>query len=331
MMKKLPENIKKISDSHKKEYAKVLKAIKKYERIAIFRHNAPDFDALGTQLGLATWINDNFPNKEIKVFGENHVAFTPRLFREMDKENENWFKQPFLAIIVDVGNTDRISDPRFKKAKYKIIIDHHPRQEDWGRVRITDTSMAAASELVVNMILSFKGDFKLSEKAAENFYIGLAGDSGNFKYSSVSPHTFEIACELSKTGIKISKIIQNMFLKKLDDLYVTSYILNHFTISDKGIAYYILDGKIQDELHITTEQGKDNVNLFANIEGINAWCSCTEDVEDHVWRVSIRSKEKAINGVAAMFRGGGHAQASGATLHKLEEMNLLVDELGKLF
>ena len=53
-----------------------------------------------------------------------------------------------------------------------------------------------------------------------------------------------------------------MYRKQLDDLYVTAYILNHFTISEKGVAYYILDAKIQDELKITTERGKEKCQYF---------------------------------------------------------------------
>ena len=84
-------------------------------------------------------------------------------------------------------------------------------------------------------------------------------------------------------------------------------------------------------MKITTERGKENVNLFSNIEGINAWCSVTEDPKDKCWRVSIRSKRTPINEVAAKFDGGGHAQASGAKIKKIEELPLLIDELDKLF
>jgi phosphoesterase RecJ-like protein len=85
------------------------------------------------------------------------------------------------------------------------------------------------------------------------------------------------------------------------------------------------------DLKITTERGKENVNIFANIVGINAWCSITEDKKDNCWRVSIRSKGKPINGVAQMFEGGGHAQASGAKLKTLADLNRLIAELDKLF
>ena len=313
------------------EYRRVLSAVKRYNRIAIFRHIMPDFDALGTQLGLATWIKDNFPEKEVKVFGDNHVTFTPRLYPEMDNVSADWFKEPFLAIIVDVGNTSRIADPRYKKAKFKIKIDHHPDVEHFGKVSIVDTSAAAASEIVVNMLLNFKGNYIISKEAAFYFHSAIVGDSGSFKYSSVSQHTFAIAGELVKTGISVSDVYNTMFLKQLDDLAVTAYILNHFKISEKGVAYYVLDCDIQKELKITTERGKENVNLFSNIEGINAWCSITEDAKDHCWRVSIRSRSVPINGVATMFEGGGHAQASGAKLNSLDDLPRLIEELGKLF
>ncbi len=329
-MSKLDPVIQAEANKFKSEYRRILSAIKRYDRIAIFRHIKPDYDALGTQMGLATWIQDNFPNKEVKVFGDNHVTFTPRLVREMDEESQDWFKEPFLTIIVDVGDKSRIADPRFKKGKFKIKLDHHPLTDEFCNVEVIDTELAAAAELVVNMLLTFKG-YTLSKEAAEYFYIGLVGESGRFQYSSTTEHTFAIAKELIATGINISSIYQKMYVKKIDDLKVTAYILNHFSVSDYGVAYYVLDKDICEELKITTERGKENVNLFSNIEGINAWCSITEDPKDHCWRVSIRSKEKAINGVATMFEGGGHAQASGAKLNSLDDLPRMIEELDKLF
>ncbi len=50
-------------------YLDILTAIRKYPKIVVFRHVIPDFDALGTQWGVATWIKDNFPLKQVKVVG----------------------------------------------------------------------------------------------------------------------------------------------------------------------------------------------------------------------------------------------------------------------
>ena len=328
---KVNPKIKDFIEPNKKDINRILSAIKRYDRIAVFRHSMPDFDALGTQMGLATWLKDNFPNKEIHVLGDNHVTFTPRLYPEMDRLSEEWFTKPFLAIIVDTANKSRISDPRWKKAKFKIKIDHHPEVEKYGKIQVVRTDACAAAEIVTGILLSFKGNYVMSKEAASYLYSGLAGDSGRFQYSSTSENSFVTASLLVASGIDLSDVYNRMYQKKIDDLKVIAYILNHFNVSEHGIAYYVLDANIQKELNITTERGKENVNLFSNIEGINAWCSITEDPKDNCWRVSIRSKAKAINGVAAKWEGGGHAQASGAKINNLDQLPAFIDDLDKLF
>ena len=329
---KLAKEVKELGKKFKSEIKDFEKAIKEYDRIVIFRHIMPDYDALGTQMGLYTFLKDNFPNKTIKVVGDNHVTFTPRLFPEMDKLNDSFFDEPFLAIICDVSNKSRIADPRFEKAAKILKVDHHPKVEEFAQVDIVDTSMAAAAELMVSIILNFKGKYHISEEAAHYFYIGIVGDSGRFQYSSTSAHTFAIASVLIQAGIKLNDIYGKMYLKQIDDLAVTAYILNNFKISPKGVAYYVLSDEIQKKLKITTERGKENVNLFANIEGINIWCSITEDTDpkEPCWRISIRSREYVINGVAAEFGGGGHKQASGAKIETLADLPRFIDALDAL-
>lgn len=314
-----------------KENKYFLKLLKEYDRIAIFRHIMPDFDALGTQFGLATWIKDNFPEKEIKILGDNHVTFTPRLFPETDKVSDSWFNKPFLAIIVDVANLPRIADPRFEKAEKIYVMDHHPRTDEFATIQVTDTETSAASELVSALLLNHT-KCKMSKEAARYFYIALVGDNGRFQYSSTSTLSFAVASELLKTGINLNEIYQSMYQKQIDDLDVTAYVLNNYKVSPKGVAYYVLDSKIQKELKITTERGKENVNLFSNIEGINIWCSITQDDDpkEPCWRISIRSRNYTVNGVAQMFGGGGHAQASGAKITTLDELPQFIAELDKL-
>lgn len=331
MHKAVRNEIKKFGEPFKKEYATVIKKIKEYDSIAIFRHIMPDFDALGTQFGLATWIKDNFPNKEVKVFGDNHVTFTPRgLFPETNKENDEWFNKKFLAIIVDVGDKKRIADPRFLKADFKIKIDHHPKTDNLFDLEIVDTDMAAASELVVNMLLNFKSNYLLSSKAASYFYIGIVGDSGRFMYGSTNSHTFQVSEILLNSGINIIDIYNLMYQKDVDDLEVTKFILNTFKVSPQGVAYYVLKNEDLIRLKITSERGKENVNLFSNIKGINIWCSITEDITEPCFRISIRSRYFKINDVATEFKGGGHAQAAGAQIKDLSELDKFISRLDQV-
>ena len=320
--------------AHKKEYAAIRRAILRYNKIAVFRHIKPDFDAMGSQMGLVTWLKDNFPEKEVRFLGDNHVTFTPRLFPETENLPNDWFaKGDFLAIIVDVGDVERIADPRFQHARYKVKIDHHPcKTEIAKRATVCEKSSASAAELVADFCLNFKGA-KMSQEAARYFYIGIVGDSGRFLFSSTSAHTFAVAEELLKTGININKIYLAMYQKTIQSLKNQAYVLSHFSVTPHGVSYYLLPYDVQQELKITTEQGKENVNLFSNIEGINAWCSITEDVDkkEPCWRISIRSKEKDISGVANKWGGGGHAQASGAKIKDLSELNAFLQDLDDLF
>ena len=332
MINKINPIIKTKGEKYKKEYRQILSAIKRYDHIAIFRHTTPDFDALGAQFGMANWIKDNFPEKEVLCLGDHHSTLNPRVFPNMDRVNVNWFSTPFLAIMVDVANTPRIADPRYKKAKYKIRIDHHPQVEDWGNVKVIDTSFVAACEIVANFFLNLKG-YTLSKETAEYLYKGIVGDSGGFKYHPTSTHTFIVSAELISRGLDVTAINLNMFRREMNELELRKYVLNNYKLTEHGVAYYVVNYELQQKLNIEPEIGKEALGTFQNVNGIHCWLSCTEDVTDPTWRwrVSIRSNTTPINEVCSHFNGGGHAQASGAKLKRLEELDLLVKELDELF
>lgn len=324
-------NIKNVLSSYKKEVKLILRKIKEYDRIVIFRHQTPDFDALGTQIGLYYFIKENFPSKDVHIVGENHVVFTPRLYQEMEILDEAYYNEPFLAIVVDTADTKRISDSHFKQASYIIKIDHHPNRESYGDTNIVLEDLAAAAELVSLILFSFPKKYKISKNSAKYLYSGLVGDSGRFLFNSTSTATFEVAKRLISTGFDISKdVYQKMYQKQMEDLKVTAYVLNNFKVSPHGVAYYVLSDEIQNKLNITFERGKENLGQLSNIEDIHIWCSITEDKLHNRWKVSIRSKGIKINGVAEKFHGGGHDQASGAEIYSLDELPSLIDDLDKL-
>ncbi len=313
---------------HKKDIKIFLENVKKYDHIVVFRHIKPDFDALGTQMGLATWLKENFPNKDIKVVGDNHVEFTPRgLFPKMDELKDSYFDDPFLAVIVDVGDDKRIADPRYKKGSFIFKFDHHPYKEEVANHFLVDINRAAASEIISDILINLEPKYKLSKLAARYLYIALIGDSGSFKYNSTTPMTFEVAENLVSTGIDIPNVYEEMFQKDMKDLEVTKFILDNFKISKEGVAYYIFTQKDLDKFGMASEQGKDNVNFFAPYKGINIWCSITEDITEPCYRISIRSRNFSINDVAAQFSGGGHAQAAGAQIKDLTELDKFISAL----
>ncbi len=319
------------NQTYEHKYGEVLKKIKEYDRIAIFRHDHPDYDALGSQMGFVHYLRDNFPEKSVVYVGDNHVTLTGQCFPKMEEITDEWFAHPFLAIILDLSNLDRICDERAKKANFMIKIDHHPDVEPFGDISIVDESMAAAGELVANMFYSFSKKYKVSKECASYLYKAIVGDSGRFLYDSTTVHTFYIAQKLLESGMKISEIYAEMYNQKLEDLEVTGYVLRHYQITPHGVAYYILNDETLKRFNIPAIRGKDNVNLFAHLDGINAWLSVTEDVKKGNWRVSLRSGGVDISHIAEKYNGGGHAQASGLKLKNLDELQDLLKDLDSLF
>lgn len=315
--------------------AKALKkAIEKYDTIAVFRHTMPDFDALGTQWGLVTFIRENYPQKTVYALGENHRKFTGILYPKSDEVSDEVLEsKPFLSIIVDTGNSDRISDQRFSKGIYSIKIDHHSVVENYANENYVLDSSAATSEFLGRVL--FAKPFKkqtVSATSAKYLYSGIVGDCGRFQYPSTSKETFEVASKLVNTGFDLQlDVYQPMYMKHVDDLRISAYVLSNFKMSQHGVAYYYMDKETQDEFNLTVERGKENINLLSNIEEIKIWVSFTLDTEEDLWRVSIRSRHGiAINEVAAKYNGGGHANASGAKAKDIAETETLIDDLDKL-
>ena len=330
-MKKIVEKIYSRTIQFEKEIDATLEAIKKYDRIVVFRHQKPDYDAIGSQLGLVYFLKDNFPKKEVHYVGDDHVSLTGRCFPKMEVLDDAWFEKPFLGIVLDCSVKDRIADERFAKAETLIKIDHHPNVDPYGDIMIVDTSMAAAGELLANILLSFDGDYKIGKESATNLYKAIVGDSGRFLYESTTVHTFRICEILLATGLDLSQVYLEMYNKSLSDLEVQAYILRHYHVTKNGIAYYVLNDETLKRFNLPPERGKDNVNIFAHFDGIHAWLSVTEDVSKGEWRVSIRSEHESIQDIAEKYNGGGHDQASGAKLKSLDELDSLLKDLDEKF
>lgn len=311
------------------DFAKQLvKTIKKHKKIAVFSHKTPDPDALGSEFGMYVWLKDNFKDKDIKVFGEDHQFYTPNLYPYLDKADDEWFKTPFLAIVVDLGNLARCSEPRVKLASYTVKIDHHPNVEPYGDLILVDDMSVAVSEMLAVMMLSLSDRYIFSKEAAKMLFSGIVGDSGRFKYATTTATTFAVAEHILELGVDMNKdVYAHLYSGDLEDLYTKRFILDQFKVTANGFAYYVLDAEAQKTINITPERGKENVNIFSGIKGIKAWAAITEDAEEKRWRVSIRSAGQPINELAAKWRGGGHPQASGASLLSREEIAIFVKEI----
>ena len=299
---------------------KILRIRKEFDQIVLYRHVNPDLDAFGSQLGMYWTLQKIYPQKNIVLAGKMDSELL-KLYSNFNAGT--MIKGNTLGIVLDTANRERI-DGDISFCDKIIKIDHHIVVDSYGDVNIEIETASSCSEIIALLMKEAKIDIPL--EAAEALYLGIVGDSNRFLYQSTSQKTFEAASYLLGAGIDIEALYQKLYLKKKTDLKVAQFIYNHYH-EDGGVAWYYLSTDDLKKLSISREQGSNYVNILANIEEYPIWMAITQNDIDKNYRVSIRSRGIAINGVANAFRGGGHAFASGATLQSLDELKLLVRKL----
>ncbi len=316
-----------------KQFRELEKKIEAYDRIVVYRHTSPDFDALGSQMGLVTWIKENFPQKEVHFVGDNHPDLMPDLFPYAEEVPESFFHTEHLAIAVDVGDRKRVSMDHLSFAKEVIKIDHHepPVPElDFGTEHIVYPKRPAASELIALFALSRSKKRKLSTKAATYLYCGIVGDSGRFLYQDTDGATLRVAADLLDLGVKKDELYRRMYRTDARKLAILRYCLETYKVTDKGTCYFVFEPETMEKLNMTTLDGNLHINVFREMNGIRAVVSATYDAARKDYRVSVRSATLILRPAVVKFNGGGHDYAAGCHLKSLDQLPLLLEEIDKL-
>lgn len=300
---------------------KLSEIIQNYNKISIFRHANPDGDALGSQYGLAQWIRDNFPDKQVAICGNEYILedfFTPA------NKVEDDFIQNSLAIVLDCANTARIDDKRYIKAKSIIKIDHHPNLEPYGHENYVNTKAAATCELLT--LCMIEETYTLSIQAATYLYIGILTDTLSFKTNNITERTFLAASHLVHSGIDLVYINQTLYNEDLQTFYFKNELRQQMKIIGK-VSYVIYDEEMIQKTPFSANKIRSFVNIIGNIKELDAWALFTE--ENGEYSASLRSKHIDVSVIANQFNGGGHKNASGIknlTKSNIDQILMLMNQ-----
>jgi len=300
-------------------YAKdVLELIESHDEIVILRHQKPDPDAYGAQLGLRAYLQNKYPDKSIKALGSGEPSL--EFLGEMDRVST--IERP-LVVVVDTGNKERI-DGTLDYAEKIVKIDHHPNVELYGDVSIVETDVSSASELIYLLIDRWDSS-AMNDEAAALFYMGIVGDTGRFLYNNTSALTHAVASKLKEFNFDAADLNNQMHKSSKNKFKYKGYLINNAVFTDSGIAYVYVPKSVMEEYDLSVSEAGLDVNIFREIEDVKVWFIALEG--DGEIRVRLRSKEVVINDVAAMFDGGGHPLASGV---RVKNMDMLKELLVKI-
>ncbi|MBR6051340.1 MAG: bifunctional oligoribonuclease/PAP phosphatase NrnA [Clostridia bacterium] len=309
-------------------FEKVIGSIKKYDKIIIHRHENPDGDALGSQIGLAVLIRENFPSKTVFTVGDATKRYAFMDGADMNEIPDEMYSGA-LAVILDSATAALVSDKRFSLASATARIDHHIWCETFTDVEIVDTSFESCAGMIA--ALAVEAGWTISKASATAIYTGMVTDSGRFRYDSTSARTFSLAATLMEHDIDTTELYRNLYSEELSSVKRRAAFLSKITMyKDSAVAYMYNTREEIEALGMDTfAVSRGMVNVMSDIKGIDIWVNFTESEDGPVW-CELRSSKYNINPVAVKYGGGGHKKASGADVKNFDEALMMLEDLKKL-
>ena len=307
----------------------IINKITEYDKIALFFHEIPDFDALGSCYALKIFLTDKFPEKQIEIIGLDILDpnFGKGFFHFDQTHVTNDFLQNSLGIILDVANEARVWSSRHRFCKELIRIDHHPQIESFCDIEWIDEKSPATCELVGMMLYEWD-QLYVSEIVASYLYAGIITDTGRFLYESTRPETFTLASQLIDRNFDRNEIYKSVYLKSFKQSRFESYVVSKIKLNKNfKFGYVIIPKNAFEKYDIDLRMSM--VHVFNNINELEVWMSVYYDDTICKWRGSLRSRNIPINFIAEKYHGGGHKFAAGFTLDKKNDYKHLVKDLTK--
>lgn len=302
----------------------ILKKIKEYERILIFRHKRVDGDCVGASKGLKEILRASFPQKDVRIIDDEHSDYLAFLGPD-DEPVPDEFYAPALAIVVDVADTERISNPKYALCREVIKIDHHIDRTPYGVISWVEDGRSSACEMIADFYATFQSELTLTKWAATCLYTGMVTDSGRFMYEGVCGESMRLAGLMLDHGVDTEWLYANLYLKSFDSLKFTAYIYEHMNVTENGVCWLMVDRAMQERFGLNMESASAAISSLSGIRGCLCWIAFidTGDGQGAI-RVRLRSRFVSINNIAEKYHGGGHACASGATVFSESEMYALL-------
>lgn len=289
--------------------------LKEAKTIAIGGHVRPDGDCVCSVMALYRYLQKKLPQAEIDIYLEEPPAPFHVLQGIEDVKSEfNTDKSYDLFFALDC-NDERLGDalPIFRRAKKRVNIDHHISNTGCGDINIVEPERSSTAELLYDLM---EPEF-VDEEIAKAVYIGIAHDTGVFRYSNTSPHTMQIAADLLKFGFDFSALIEETYYEKtyFQTQIMGRAILGSVRFMDGRCIVSMVSRRMMEFYCVTPKDLDGIVNQLQGVKGVDCAIFMYE-TGTLEYKVSMRSNGLVdVSKVAVKFGGGGHVRAAGCTMN----------------
>ncbi|MCP4566056.1 MAG: bifunctional oligoribonuclease/PAP phosphatase NrnA [FCB group bacterium] len=292
-------------------------------RVLITAHKNPDGDSLGSQLALAGYLKSH--NISCAMIDEGEIPgkyqFLPNinLIQDIDKiiENESSSDDKFdTAVVIECSNLERIG--RVGKLIgddcHIINIDHHQDNTPFGSINWKDPSVSAAGELIFDLIRCASAP--IDSDMATNLYTAILTDTGRFHFSNTNARCLRVAADLIELGADPERITEEVYFNQSrPSLRITGLALSGMQyLNDGRICLISVDRNMIREAEVANGDMEGLVNNTLKAKGVIVGAMFTE-IDASTTKVSLRSQgDFDVAEIAAIYNGGGHANASGCQI-----------------
>ena len=301
--------------------------------IAIGGHVRPDGDCVCSVMALYSYLKKEVPGAQIDVYLEEPPAvFEVLQDIEIIKSEFNTDVCYDVFFALDC-NEERLGDaqPIFARARRRINIDHHISNTGCGDEWVVEPERSSTAELLYELMESPLID----EEIAKAVYLGIAHDTGVFRFSNTSPRTMEIASELLKFGFDFSGLVETTYYEKtyLQTQIMGRAILESVRFMNDRCIVSMVSRRMMEFYQVSPKDLDGIVNQLQGVRGVD--CSIfMYEIGTLEYKVSLRSNGAVdVSKVAVKFGGGGHVRAAGCTMNGTyhDNINNLSKEIASQF
>lgn len=316
-------------------HATIVSRLRDSARPFITAHWKPDGDALGSVLALARALRAE--GKEVQAVLAGPVDRTI-VGLAAPGEVEFHARGPVvpregtdLAVVLDTGawsQLEHVADWLRAHPELAVGVDHHRSGGDVCPVRLVQPECASATQVLVALIdelgVPLAAPGRSTEfSIAEAIFVGLATDTGWFRFSSADDRVYQLAARLLSLGVDKERLYRSI---EQGDAPGRPRLVGCALRS----LQYACGGRVAI-MHLTREDFAQTETSVEDLAGLVNEPMSVAAVEASVLLVqhdpgvvkaSFRSKPPArrggafvdVNHVAAHFDGGGHVHAAGARI-----------------
>lgn len=300
----------------KKSRQDIIERLRQSKHVLITAHRSPDGDSIGSQLGLAGYLEAAGIRHMIVNEGviPGKYRFLPGIGRIHDADKVTAPDEPFdTAVVIECSNLRRIGRVRELMGDECVIIniDHHQDNEPFGKINFKDTEASAAGEMVYDILRDASAD--ITPAMATNLYTAILTDTGRFHYSSTTPYCLRVASELLESGANQVEITENVYYNlKPEVVRLTGMAIADMQFSMNGrVCVLTVDREKMKAARAGMGDTEGLVNYSMYSTGVDVGVLFTE-MDDSTTKVSFRSQRDIdVAAIAAHYGGGGHLNASG--------------------